>query len=644
MGGVVGLDVGGANTKAVWRIGDERRTVSRPFEVWRDREALAAVLREVVGAVAPEPVDAVALTTTAELSDAFRTKREGVEFVLDAAEAALGEGAGLVRDAAEAALDGPPLLVFTTAGELVPLDEARARAAEVAAANWVASGLAVAALRPDALMVDVGSTTADVVPIAAGRVVAAGRTDLERLLAGELVYTGALRTNLAAIAPRVPVRGGSCPVASELFAISADVHLILGHLAPGAYTCATPDGRPATVEFASERVARLVCADAEELAAEEIDAIARFLHAEQVRQIEAAVRRVSGRVGADPPVVPLGAGAFLAREAAERLGRAVADLPWSAAERDAAPAAALAELLSSRAASVGTAAALADHLRARTPSTDIGVGREGGRAAGQPSPTQASGTEGHRGPPEGRRRAARQPSPRRPDALALLTVVKIGGGLAREAGDGALRTLCRAIGDAGARHPLLVVPGGAEFADAVREHDGRFALRSATAHRMAILAMEQFGSLLSDLIPGAVPCPDLPAAHAAAARGRTPILLPAALLAADPLPASWEVTSDSIAAWVAGAVYAARLVLIKPVAGLYRDWPADGEPVARLSVGELAELRAAGRAAGVDTHLPEALRAAGVEAWVLDGREPARLVKLLEQGTTEGTLVTPGGQ
>ena len=223
----------------------------------------------------------------------------------------------------------------------------------------------------------------------------------------------------------------------------------------------------------------------------------------------------------------------------------------------------------------------------------------------------------------------------------MLTVVKVGGGLAREAGDGALRTLCRAIGEAAARHPLLVVPGGAGFAEAVREHDGRFALRAATAHRMAILAMEQFGWLLSDLIPGAVPCADLPAAGAATPPGRTPILLPAALLAADPLPASWAVTSDSIAAWVAGAAQAARLVLVKPVAGLYRDWPPDGEPLGPVSVAQLAELRAAGRAAGVDEHLPRALGAAGVEAWVIDGRDPARLVALLEHGSTEGTLVIP---
>ena len=333
MGGVIGLDVGGANTKAVWRNGPERRVASRPFEVWRDREALAAVIRAVVAGVAPEPVEALALTTTAELSDAFRTKREGVGFVLDAAEDAL---------------DGMELLAFTTSGELVPFAEARAHAPEVAAANWLASALAVAAVYPDALVIDVGSTTADVIPIAAGQVVAAGRTDLDRLLAGELVYTGALRTNLAAIAPRVPVQGGSCPVASELFAISADVHLILGQLAPDDYTCPTPDGRPATVEYARERVARLVCADAEQLGVGEIDAIAAYLHAEQVRQIEAAVKRVSERLEGDPAVVPLGTGTFLVREAAERLGRAVLELPWSAAERDAAPAAALAALLAAR--------------------------------------------------------------------------------------------------------------------------------------------------------------------------------------------------------------------------------------------------------------------------------------------------------
>ena len=310
------MDIGGANTKAAWLRGDSLRTVSRPFEVWRDRDALATMLREV--AAEAGAAEAVAITMTAELSDAFRSKREGVAFVLDAAEAALGD----VR-------------VLTTAGELVSLETARARPLDVAAANWVATALAVAAEHPDALVIDVGSTTADVVPIAGGRVAATGHTDLDRLLAGELVYTGVLRTNVAAIAPRVPVRGGWCPVASEQFAISADVHLVLGRLE--AYACPTPDGRPATAEFARERIARVVCADAEQLGVGEIEAIAAFLYGEQLRRIEEAARRHPLPPAA--PVVAVGAGAAMGREVAARLGREVAEVRWNG------PAAALAALL-----------------------------------------------------------------------------------------------------------------------------------------------------------------------------------------------------------------------------------------------------------------------------------------------------------
>jgi hypothetical protein len=327
------VDIGGANTKAAWLDGESLRTVSRPFEVWRDREALAAVLRDVAAEVAAGPAHAVAITMTAELSDAFRTKREGVAFVLDAAQDALGDR---------------PLSVLTTAGELVSVAAARARPWDVAAANWVATALAVAQAHPDALLIDVGSTTADIVPIAGGRVAASAHNDLERLLAGELVYTGVLRTNLAAIASRVPVRGGWCPVSSEYFAISADVHLVLGHLSADAYDCPTPDGRPTTAAFARERIARLVCSDVEQLDTAEIDAIAAYLHGEQLRALEEAARRVQRTLAADAPVVLVGAGAFLGREVAARLGRAVADGPWSATDGEMAPAAALAALLAAR--------------------------------------------------------------------------------------------------------------------------------------------------------------------------------------------------------------------------------------------------------------------------------------------------------
>ncbi|MEN3280474.1 MAG: 5-(aminomethyl)-3-furanmethanol phosphate kinase [Solirubrobacteraceae bacterium] len=207
--------------------------------------------------------------------------------------------------------------------------------------------------------------------------------------------------------------------------------------------------------------------------------------------------------------------------------------------------------------------------------------------------------------------------------------MKVGGGLSRGAGDDALRTLCTTLGELGERHPLLVVPGGAWFADAVREADRRFALPATTSHRMAVLGMEQLGWLLSELIPGAVRS----GRPRADARGTT-VLLPAGL-ALDELPASWQVTSDSIAAWVAGQAGADRLVLVKEVDGLFAQWPAHGDPIARMTVAELAAMRPA----GIDEHLPTVLEAATFETWVISGRDPARLAELLEEGTTVGTRV-----
>jgi aspartokinase-like uncharacterized kinase len=210
----------------------------------------------------------------------------------------------------------------------------------------------------------------------------------------------------------------------------------------------------------------------------------------------------------------------------------------------------------------------------------------------------------------------------------VLTVVKVGGGV----GHDALHALCETLGALGERHPLLVVPGGAGFADAVRDADRRFGLSATAAHRMAILGMEQFGWLLSELIPGAVRSADL----APPAGGRTTVLLPAAL-DLDALPESWDVTSDSIAAWVADRAGAGRLVLVKDADGLYADWPPRGAPLARLTVAELAALRPG----GVDAYLPTALAGARFETWVIGGREPRRLDELFDRGRTVGTRIVP---
>jgi 5-(aminomethyl)-3-furanmethanol phosphate kinase len=211
----------------------------------------------------------------------------------------------------------------------------------------------------------------------------------------------------------------------------------------------------------------------------------------------------------------------------------------------------------------------------------------------------------------------------------VLTVVKLGGGLGRGAGDDALRALCATLGALGERHPLLVVPGGAWFADAVREADRGFGLPATTSHHMAVLGMEQFAWLLSELIPGAER-----SAEARAAAGRATVLLPAALRL-EGLPASWQVTSDSIAAWVAARAGAGRLVLVKEVDGLFADWPPRGAPLPHMTVAELAALRPG----GVDAYLPTALESASFETWVISGRDPRRLTELLDRGTTVGTRI-----
>jgi (4-(4-[2-(gamma-L-glutamylamino)ethyl]phenoxymethyl)furan-2-yl)methanamine synthase len=329
---VIGLDVGGANTKAALVDGDGLpRIVSEPFEVWRGAGLMADVIASVVGRLGVDGAP-VALTTTAELVDVFASKREGVLYVLEAASRAL---------------PGRPLRVLTSDGELVDLEAARAAPLRCAAANWVATALLVARSLPDAILVDCGGTTTDVIPIAGGQVAARGRTDVERLLAGELVYTGALRTNVAAVVSHVPVGGEACPVSAELFAISADAHLLLGNLAPEQCTCTFPDGRGVSVAEVRSRLSRVVCSDPEQLADGDLEAIAAAVGEAQISAIAHALERVAARAPVGAPVIAVGVGAFLARAAAERCGlpiHAGFDSPLAGHGGDAAAAVALSVL------------------------------------------------------------------------------------------------------------------------------------------------------------------------------------------------------------------------------------------------------------------------------------------------------------
>lgn len=214
----------------------------------------------------------------------------------------------------------------------------------------------------------------------------------------------------------------------------------------------------------------------------------------------------------------------------------------------------------------------------------------------------------------------------------IAAVLKVGGSLSK--GE-QLPVLCQQIARLGSQYRLLVVPGGGVFADAVREYDRRYHLSDYASHWMAILAMDQYGYLLSDLIPDSQRVGDLASAQKVAAAGRVPVLLPFQLLwLADALPHSWQVTGDSIAAWVAKSAGAPLLVLLKDVDGLYTSAPAgqgDELLLRQVSLDQLAACR------GVDRYLPSLLTSPKLVLWIINGEKPDRLAELLATGQTEGT-------
>ncbi len=219
--------------------------------------------------------------------------------------------------------------------------------------------------------------------------------------------------------------------------------------------------------------------------------------------------------------------------------------------------------------------------------------------------------------------------------MSLDAILKIGGSLSR--GNG-LAALCLEISRLGQRRPLLVVPGGGEFADLVRKIYARYTLSESTAHCMALLAMDQYGYVLSQLIPGSSRVKNLAEARRIAESGSPSILLPSAeIIHADPLPHSWEVTSDTIAAWVAYATGCRRLVLLKDVDGILKDKNSSGHPdelIAELTVDQLARIDG-----GVDRQLSRFLARTPLETWVVSGLHPERLVELMDTGRTTGTCI-----
>jgi (4-(4-[2-(gamma-L-glutamylamino)ethyl]phenoxymethyl)furan-2-yl)methanamine synthase len=292
----LGLDIGGANLKAADGHG---WACSTPFALWREPEKLAV---ELAGLLRSAPdASRLAVTMTGELCDCYRSKAEGVRSIL----AALREEAL-----------GREVCVFLTDGRFVPLDEAGKCPQLTAASNWRA--LAEFACRymeaQPGLLIDIGSTTTDVVPLVKGRPQPRGLNDTERLLAGELVYTGISRTPICAVTRSLPWRGRQCAVAAEFFATTADAYVLLGDLPEQRQASCTADGRPLTLEYARERLARMICADADLFSIDDARRGAEFIRDTQIIQLQAALDQVMTAMTVSITCVVLsGAGEFLAR-------------------------------------------------------------------------------------------------------------------------------------------------------------------------------------------------------------------------------------------------------------------------------------------------------------------------------------------
>lgn len=298
------LDIGGANIKVALADGTAR---SIPFALWKDPGGLEAELRGIVDAL--PAIDRLAVTMTGELCDCFATRAEGVRHILDS-----------IEKATPVALRGS-LRIWSLEGALMDIDSARAQPDLIGAANWLALATWAAHEIDGApgLLLDIGSTTTDIVTLEDGAPRCLGRTDTERLLSGELVYTGVERTPLCAVLQEAPYRGHSCPVAAELFATTLDAYLVLEKIAESPLDTNTADGRAATREHAEARLARTLCADRTSFTREDAIAVADATRSAQGDLITRAAKKVlSSHQLAPRATVISGAGEFLARDVAAR--------------------------------------------------------------------------------------------------------------------------------------------------------------------------------------------------------------------------------------------------------------------------------------------------------------------------------------
>ncbi len=308
----LGWDVGGAHVKlAAFGVEGGLKAVRiAPCPVWKGADHLRDAIRTLRAEFSADVPSAV--TMTAEVADLWPDRRAGV----------IGTAAILMEE-----LSGAPLALFAGPEGFVSAEQAVAYADSIGSANWYATAAVLAHLLPGGLLLDIGSTTADIIPFAAGRVTARGFTDAERLAGNELIYTGTVRTPVMALAPEAPFGGRWLPLMAEHYATTADIYRLTGELPHGADLHPSADGGPKTEEASARRLLRMIGQDYAPGGMAAAKALARHLSEAQLHRLSRAVDCVASAQETEIDLmVGAGVGRFLAARLAERRGATYLDL------------------------------------------------------------------------------------------------------------------------------------------------------------------------------------------------------------------------------------------------------------------------------------------------------------------------------
>lgn len=320
----LGWDLGGAHLKAVLLQADGRvvQVVQESCPLWRGTDQLEQAVAKVLAILEIKP-QCHAVTMTGELADIFPDRDTGVSALTDC----------MTR-----CLEGADVRIYAGPSGFVRVDAIETHLAAIASANWHASAAFLAAQVSDALFVDIGSTTSDLILLHRGRPAARGYSDAERLQSEEMVYTGVIRTPVMAVVQQLPFAGEWQRLAAEHFATMADVYRLSGELPQGYDMAETADGAGKTETDSARRLARMVGRDLEHAAMGQWRQLARAARSQQLCTLQAAVERQLSRnlLPDDAPLIGAGAGRFLVRELAHMLHRPYLDAAGLIPESEAA--------------------------------------------------------------------------------------------------------------------------------------------------------------------------------------------------------------------------------------------------------------------------------------------------------------------